>query len=359
MLAENSSAVAEEGYLKLLGTSEETTIDHTFDEIARALLTRRAQFLFGAGMSFDSGLPLMRQLTVALLREFFAEPLRKKTLTPQRLEELATEFPSEAIVHAFERKSGIGDRSELTRILRTIFVDSQPKPNAGHRAFSSLLGTSPRLKSIFTTNYDTLLEQELGSELAVTITDDTAADIQNVRDAGKIPVIHLRGTLDKHYDITEPEILSDSFRVLISEFRSALHSATAFVFVGFSLTDVDFRWWHREFEKQDETRRISGKKTFFVGPPKDEFSYVLGTRIFELRSAVWLPLTAKEFFVRLKDMTENRALIEVRRQVQIDYGVNDAQLDELVKQTARLWRMPEQDALLLLYEARSRIGGGK
>jgi hypothetical protein len=352
------SPVAErEEFSKLLGASEEIKIDHAFDEIATALLSGQAQFLFGAGMSLDSGLPLMRQLTVSLLEEFFAEPVRNGELTKKRLAELATEFPAEAIVHAVEHKSGSRDRTGLTSSLKAIFLDPKIKPNEGHKAFSSLLGTSPRLRSIFTTNYDTLIEEELGIELAETITDKDAANIQSVRDSGKIPVIHLRGTLNGDYGITEPDILSDNFRVLISEFRTALHSAAAFVFVGFSLSDIDFRRWHREFENQDQTRRISGKTTYFVGPPTDQFSYALGTRIWELRSAIWIPLSAKEFFLRLKKVADNRTLQDIRRQVRNDYGVNDAQLDDLMDQTSKLWRMTPQDALLFLYEARTRIGG--
>src|SRR5437660_12055688 len=100
---------------------------------------------------------------------------------------------------------------------------------------------------MFTTNYDTLLEEALGPDFSESITEKNAAEIQQVRDDGKIPVIHLRGKLDGDYQITEPEIVSDQFRLLNMEVRAALHHADAFVFVGYSLNDIDFRQFYFKF----------------------------------------------------------------------------------------------------------------
>jgi hypothetical protein len=331
-------------------------IDRALEHIAEALLAGNAQFLFGAGMSRASGLPTGNELALALLEEFFARPRREGTITDERLQQLAQEFPLEVIASAFERSSSHG-RSSLTAVLAGLLANPDTEPNDGHHAFSALLGAPPRVTSIFTTNYDILLEKELGPELAVAITERNAEKLASVRRSSQIPILYLRGKLDEdNYVISEREVLSPKYRLLVEEFRSALHLAGAFVFVGFSLTDPDFRTWYQAFQEQLEIREANGKKTYFVMPAQDEFSYALGDKIWQQRNAVWIPLTAEAFFVQLKIVAQGRTLYNIRREVRSDYGVNDAQLEELIQQTSEAWRMSADEALIFLYEARTRIG---
>jgi hypothetical protein len=241
-----------------------------------------------------------------------------------------------------------------------LLVDPNPEINEAHRLFRSLLGVPPRLKAIFTTNYDTLLEQALGPNFSTPITEENAgSEIEKTRELGKIPIIHLRGTLDGPYQITEPEIGSNQYNILKEEFRIALHSSDAFIFVGFSLNDFDFRQIYLEFLEQMKLRKPSGKDTYFVSPATDQFTYVLGSAIWELRKAIWLPLDAETFFVKLTDAVENRALRSVREEVKKKYGANETELADLIDRTARMWRLDKEDALLFLYEARTQIGGKK
>jgi hypothetical protein len=75
---------------------------------------------------------------------------------------------------------------------------------------------------------------------------------------------------------------------------------------------------------------------------------------------MWIPMYAEVFFTKLKDVVENQALDTIRSEVKRKYGVmKEAEYDDLVKRTAELWRMNAQDALVFLYEARTRIGGEK
>ena len=345
-------------YPQYIGASEENKLAQAFDRIAQALVEQRAQFLFGAGMSRDSHLPLGSQLAMVLLRQYFPKTGAGKDLTDERLTQLTAEYPFEAIVHAIEQKPGC-KRDDLTRVLKQILLDPNPEPNEAHHVFLSLLGARPRVRTIFTTNYDTLLEKTFGPDLGVAITEKNAADIQQVKDQGKIPIVYLRGKLDGDYQITEPEINPDQFHLLMEEFKVALHTAEAFVFVGCSLNDIDFRQFYLTFLDQLDTRKKSGKTTYFVSPPHDKFSYMLGSEIWDLRKALWIPLGAEGFFKRLKGVLENRTLDRIRSEARMRYEVNDAELDDLVGRTAKLWRMNEQDALLFLYEARTRIGGQK
>jgi len=345
--------MAATNYPTFVGVAEANQLDQALDRIAQALVDRRAQFLFGAGMSHGSNLPLGSDLAVALLRRFFPG---MNTPSDERLKTLAVEFPLESIVYAVEQKPGL-KRDDLTRVLREIFINPNPAPNEGHHAFMSLLGVPPRISAVFTTNYDTLLEQVLGPDFAVAITEKNATNIDQERDGGKIPVIYLRGNLDGDYEITEREIGSEKFRLLHEELKIALHRADAFVFVGYSLSDIDFRQIYRRFLDQLKDRKATGKTTYFVSPPKDEFSYTLGKAIWQLRQAEWIPLDSKSFFTRLNDVVKNRFLADITAEVKKKYAVNDTEMKALIERTAKLWRMDTQDALLFLYEARSRIGG--
>jgi hypothetical protein len=345
-------------YQKFIGASEVNEFGQAFNHIAQALVDGRAQFLFGAGMSRESGLPIGSGLAEALLQQFFPKSGGGVAPSDQRLQNLAAEFPLEAIVHAVEQKPGC-KREDLTKALKQLLVDPNPKPNAGHEAFLGLLGARPRVKAIFTTNYDTLFEQALGPDICTPIVEKNATEIDRVRDAGKIPIIYLRGKLDGEYQITEPDIVTDRFRLLTEEFKSALHYAEAFVFVGFSLSDMDFRQIYLTFLEQLRARGTSGKTTYFVSPPNDEFSYALGSAIWKLRQALWVPLNAKDFFITLKEVVENRALDGIRSAVKAAYNVNDAQLSELIDRTANVWRLNKQDALVVLYDNRTLIGGKK
>jgi hypothetical protein len=218
------------------------------------------------------------------------------------------------------------------------------------------------MKAIFTTNYDELLERALGPDFAAPITEENANEIDQAIDDGKIPVIHLRGKLDGKYQITEPEIASGRYQSLKEEFRIALHTTEAFVFVGFSLVDPDFRKIYLDYLTQLAARNESGKDTYFVSPVPlltGKYSYALGSAIWNLRQAVWLPLDAKTFFAKLRDVVEQDSLMFMRTEVEKKYDRKGKALEELIDQTARLWRLAEDDALVFLYEARTRVGGNQ
>ena len=350
--------MTDHGYPDFLGFKERNLCDTALRRIGRALVEKKAQFLFGAGMSRDSGLPLGPDLTKTLLREFFANLEDEDTAPDETLDRLTREFPAEAIAHAVEKKPGC-KREDLTAALKALLVEPQPQPHEAHRDFLSLLGVPPRIKSIFTTNYDELFELALGPDFATAITERNATELDQVRNAARIPVIHLRGRLDGDYLITEPDILTDRYQILMEEFRMTLHSADAFVFVGFSLNDVDFRKIYAEYLATLDLRPTTGKDTYFVAPATDRYSWALGSAIWTLRRAVWIPLDAKTFFARLRGTVESLALTEIRAEVEKKYGVKGRGLADLIESTAQLWRLSREDALVFLFEARTRVGGSK
>lgn len=172
-------------YPDFIGFKDANSFDQALGRIGRALVERKAQFLFGAGMSRDSKLPLAHGLAVTFLRAYFTSDEGGTKLVPEeRLAALTAEFPFEAIAYAVENMPGL-KRDDLTKALREVLIVPQPEPNEAHRDFLSLLGVPPRIRTVFTTNYDNLFEQALGTDFAVPITEENAKDLDNVREEKK------------------------------------------------------------------------------------------------------------------------------------------------------------------------------
>src|SRR5882672_8581880 len=129
-------------------------IDQALERIAKALNDDSATFLFGAGMSVDSGVPAGSKLLSKLLRLFFPTS-GTNSPSDERLKELSREFPFEAIVEAIEKSRGTG-RDDLTEDLKKLLLDSKHKPSQAHEDFLSVCfwGGRRRLDYVFTTNFD-------------------------------------------------------------------------------------------------------------------------------------------------------------------------------------------------------------
>ena len=147
--------------------------------------------------------------------------------------------------------------------------------------------------------------------------------------------------------------------MLQSEFLSALLGADAFVFVGYSISDPDFRRLYMTYRTQITNRGGRGKKTYLVSPPGDEFSWRLGRVIWEERGCVWIPLTAADFFQELRKYLEERVDRDVRVRIMLKYGIKEddqAAFEDLVKRTQDVLLIEPADAIRFLDDARTRLG---
>lgn len=351
-------------YPDYIGGPDETIFDQAFDRIGKSLQRKKTQFLFGAGMSQGVGVPNGLSLARILLRDYFPDGATHVP-SDERLAELANEFPFEAIIGALEKLPGA--RKELTATLKSIFLDPSFHPGTAHRDFLSICldeGVA-RLPSIFTTNFDHLIEDVLGDSLAVPISEDNAENIRDAQQSGKLPVIHLHGLLNlsgvvtDKYQITERDVFDQSYKILHYEFETALHYSDAFVFVGYSMNDPDFRHIYLKYQDRIAVRERIQKKTFVVSPARDRFSYTLGKAVWESRGAVWLPFTAEEFFAHLKDHMSKTYDKSLRRGVMTKYGLDEDGLKEQIQSTAKILKVSLDEALHFLNEASPKGGGGK
>jgi hypothetical protein len=346
-------------YPDFIGATDQTTLDQAFTRIVKALIDFNAQFLFGAGMSQTSGVPNSSEILKRLLTEYFP-PGGSNPIADERLADLVWEFPFEGAFAAIEKMPGRG-RPDLTEKLSEILLDSAYEPSDAHGDFLSLCwgpNGSRRLPSILTTNFDELIERAIGPERSVRITEKNAREIRSAQEKGKIPVIHLHGVLDEAYQITETDVFSQDYKVLYYEFEVALHYADAFVFVGYSMNDADFRHIYMKYRDRIRDRREYEKRTYVVSPAKDIHAYILGKALWEERGAVWFPLTAELFFAKLKYFMLTQHDAAVRAKVMKKYSLADAAaLDGYIERVAQLLRISKADALQFLLEALPRGGG--
>lgn len=349
-------------YPKYLGPRDINKVNQAIERIAKALIDRRASFLFGAGMSRDSGIPTGNKLVKEILNRFFPMKNLDPDLSEKQIEEelikLIQKYPFEAIVETDEKKPG-KKRNDLTKFLKEFLLDADYKKSMAHDYFVSVMnwGGLKRIDQIFTTNFDYLLEKAIGEDRTKTIGLENPGDIRAAQQEGLIPIIHLHGILDGKYIITESDVFSQEYRVLTSEFLASLYLADAFVFVGYSMNDPDFKSIYMLYRDEIKSRGLLDKTTYVVSPPKSSYHYILGSDLWDLRGAVWIPLSAEAFFQGLKDFMDSHSEKSARKEVMKNLKIkDDAALTELQKKLADLLEISKTDALYFLLELRTQRG---
>lgn len=333
------------------------TLDGYLGEIAEHLLSGDSEFLFGAGMSIDSGAPTGSQLSDHLIRKFFTV-LAEDMPDDEEIAALTRDFPLEAVAEAVEGKLSNG-RDDLTRILRELYLDESLTPSEAYEEFAAISswGGEPRISKVFTTNFDRLLVKSFAGR-AVPV--DEKGGLRLVREAvksGKLPVLCLHGLLDTDYQITETDVYSDRFRTLSETFKAALHDASVFVFVGYSMYDPDFRGFYMRYRNELDLRGKAGSHTYIVAPARSKYHYVLGKKVWLARRARWIPLDARGFFARLRRILDETGRASMRAAIMSRRGLRDVNsFDDLVARTQSVLNLDPAEAVEFLYSARGKTG---
>jgi len=316
----------------------EIDIDNNIAHIAKELIRGRVNFLFGAGMSIQSGGIPGTELAFKLITRSFYQQFSEDEL-PKDIEEqirnAAGLYPLEAIAAGVEEHIPFQE-TELTSMLKqVVFCGKDPQIHQGHKDMAVLVErlNSPRL--LFTTNWDNLIEMALG-RIAVTVTNMNFMNIdldETLQD--NIAVAHINGTFEQGPLIKEDDLMSID-KPLFSLFLAELMAKT-FVFVGYSLSDPNIRSLYFRANKILTTQRIQmNKKTYVVYPCKDEVDRRIATATWSApsRNAIHIPLAADEFFKRLRDQVENKAVVKRKHQIAERLKIQDikdldAKIDEI------------------------------
>ncbi|CAM5708332.1 hypothetical protein MAUB1S_05201 [Mycolicibacterium aubagnense] len=190
------------------------------DTFGAAVLEGNAALFVGAGLSLDAGLPGWSDLL---------NPLRSECDVPAEL----TDLPLVAEYIGTDAREGGRDRLEHHILDQIVLAD--PAPSESHRLIPKL-----RVKEIWTTNYDELIERAV-PDAAVAIQEE---DIRSIGSA-KATIIKMHGSVDavgrrwakapvitrsdyEAYEIKRPRTWS---------LLRATYLSRTFLFLGFSFTD--------------------------------------------------------------------------------------------------------------------------
>ena len=344
-------------------TGSTNVFDQAINRIAKAVSECRVEFLFGSGMSKTSNVPLGHDLNLKLLDGYFPSSGELPHPSQIRMEHLAHKYPLEILSEAATKKPGA--RKDFARELHDcLFGELRPCLYA-HEVFEGICfwDAEPRVQQIFTTNFDDLLEKQFGG-LCCRINLDNAHELSEVlrKPQIKIPIIYLHGNLDGEYVVTESSAVKARDSTIMTAFQHALDTADAFVFVGYSLNDLDFRIAYLEHREKIKARSKGNDPlemtTFVVSPPDDEYDYELGRKIWGSRGALWIPLDALGFFQKLRRCLEHNfgemQLKDLKSKFQT---ADETVLAEKRDRITEILAVGEGDALQFMFLSKSRTGG--
>lgn len=304
--------------------------------IAEALEQGQIGFLFGAGMSVASGGLPSRELAYQILRKTeFADVKDDDVVAKARIQEIAAEYPLEALAQGVELTLPTMHEGLISLLRKAIFGDDEPKPHNGHKRLGTIINRWQTMKMIFTTNWDNLLEDGIGSSAKTVSIQNAEVTLYHLYEIlqQKTAVIHLHGTFDDTPLICEKDLI-DPERPLFQLFLGELLSKS-FVFVGYSLSDPNIHaLYSRARDLLTKRDKTLGKKSYVVFPPRDDFDYRVSNAVWRQRGATYIPLTAEEFFERLYNELDTRVLAALRGRVMRRLGMKT--IEELNDKVAEL-----------------------
>ncbi len=332
-----------------LGQTAWGHVEQRVGQMAKAVIDGGADFLFGAGMSAEANKPAGLILARDLLREIFPD---QDTMPDDALEVLAKQAPLEAIADAVVDDLSEGRKSLANRLSATLKLEEENLllPQA-HKDFAALsrFGGPTCIRRVFTTNWDDLLSRAFGDS-AQKITEKNSADYEQALIDGKIPIVHLHGLLDEEFLVTETDI-GETTRVRSVNLilLTRLFDARLFCLVGYAMSDPDLARLYRVYRDQFALRRRHNKLTYVVAPVDSYAHYDLLDRIWRKRDARFIPLTAAEFFTRLRHAVQAAASSRGVSDLLASYGWSPTELAAKTEGLKEIFDLKEdEDAYELL-----------
>lgn len=161
-----------------------------FEELISLVRREQVSLFIGAGFSKEAGAPSVWDLQKSILERIY-DTEKRKSHENDSLADLSNFFVNE--IH-------LGSRNPLMRILRKAF-DFEPTCMDDH----NLLAKIPHFRRIFTTNYDTLLEDSYAKNDVCVVRNDADCAYMNK----PFTVVKVHG------DFTDPDsvvITSDDYK---------------------------------------------------------------------------------------------------------------------------------------------------
>lgn len=253
-----------------------------FDDIIQRVRRAEMSLFIGSGFSMKAGGPSATSLVRSLARRF--PKGYKKGLASQPLDDICKEYV----------KYCLGSREELMDFLKEKMAFKRTDLS-DHRALAMI----PHLRHMFTTNYDTLLEDSFAKD-----------DVRVVRCSGDCSKEERPVNIYKvHGDLTCPDeivITRDDYDALISSDRNMLvwnkvedaFASSDVLFLGYSLDDTNVQLILRRVGKVLGGKR---RRVFLIAPGLTE------GKIHELETlkVEYIDAYAEEFLTALTEKLKN------------------------------------------------------
>ncbi|WP_315275217.1 SIR2 family protein [Prevotella histicola] len=262
--------------------SKETHIEH----LIRLVRKEKVSLFIGAGFSLEAKAPSAWDLQQAILNELPSDDMKK----------VHAEDGLDAISQFFVEEVCEGSRAELMDLLQKQF-EFEPKCMDDHQALAAI----PHFHNIFTTNYDTLLEDSYPKErCAVVKKDEDCVYI----DSKPVRVFKIHGDFtNRDFVVITSQDYADlkkqKYNPLVwNEVKSAF-TRTNVAFIGYSLSDENIINMIKFISKIVNRNQ---QQMFLIAPGINE------TKRNQLKKnhVSYIDATAKEFLTQLKkEIDEN------------------------------------------------------
>jgi hypothetical protein len=291
-------------------------------EIARAGLNQRLLLLTGAGFSKDArGYPTGAELAAILLRDTFR-------CTEAEAGAAAAKYELAAISQQFVEKA-TEKRQQLVSSVADALSKTPPKASQVELDLATVAGMC-RLRRVFTTNFDNVIEQALGARARVV--KPTVTDIRKFEDEAKLKditgVFHLNG------DVADPKITEDDLRTHRSVFFELLRQdmlTDLLVMVGYSFRDDAIT---QIYDELFELLKTVGqdRRNYIVMPTEGPLDYALSERLWRARGdIVLIPLRAEQFFHLLVAYLEEARYEQTVKGIAEQLGQTTAEVNERLR----------------------------
>jgi|GEM_PF-6861070 hypothetical protein len=222
-----------------------------FQEVVNLLRKGEIVLWAGSGLSLCAGYPTSDDIIETIMSKVPQD--QKYFFKESSLKEIAEEYET------------LFDRTQLNEILIELFR-IEPKSQKYHE----ILPLIPQLKSIITTNYDTLFERVYGDLLKVIVTNE---DVVASKNKQRIQLLKIHGTIEQPETI---RITTSDYQAFFNEEQSrnplwteikSLCTKNSILFIGYSLKDSDVKYLIYQILDQ---LKDSHKEIFLISPDVPE-----------------------------------------------------------------------------------------
>lgn len=257
------------------------------EELFRLIRKEKVVLWIGSGCSTLAGFPSVQQLISKIENKLDESQLIE-------LKTISKSYDLQKISEEFSER--YKNRKELLKII----IDNYSIQNVSNTKYHKILANIPFIKTIITTNYDTLLE-EVYSNKCFVIRD--TCDIVSKNNNELVEIFKIHGDIinpDKII-ITETDYLNflayEIDKTYINIIKERLANNTV-VFIGYSLEDINIKLLFKKLE-------IKNKKSYFLSPN------VLEKQIPKKQSEItYIKINFEEFTTNLLKNIQDNIFIE-------------------------------------------------